>query len=135
MWDQKDADAYNERYSDYDFDFERFQNLDGYVATPLDGLWLKAPYLHNGSVPSLVDLLKPPDDRTDVFYRGYDVYDPARVGFVSDVTEDPQTGQKLFEYDTSLPGNSNQGHTGDLQGVNLEDDEKWEIIEYIKTLE
>ena len=40
---------------------------------PLDGIWLRAPYLHNGSVPTLRDLLRPPDERPVVFYRGYDV--------------------------------------------------------------
>ena len=49
----------------------------------LDGIWLRAPYLHNGSVPTLRDLLKPPAERPKVFWRGYDVYDPVNVGFVT----------------------------------------------------
>ncbi len=57
--------------------------LVGYVAQYLDGIWLSAPYLHNGSVPTLRDLLRPVAQRPAVFYRGYDLYDPANVGFVS----------------------------------------------------
>ncbi len=49
----------------------------GYIAAFLDGIWLRAPYLHNGSVPTLRDMLKPAAERPKVFYRGYDVYDPA----------------------------------------------------------
>jgi mono/diheme cytochrome c family protein len=58
--------------------------LAGYVAPFLDGIWLRAPYLHNGSVPTLRDLLDTPADRPSLFWRGYDVYDPVRVGFVTD---------------------------------------------------
>ena len=80
---------------------------DGYVAVPLDGLWLRAPYLHNGSVPSLADLLEPPERRPREFWRGYDVYDPANVGFVS---SGPEAGRIGTLHDTSKPGNSNAGH-------------------------
>ena len=55
----------------------------GYNRTLLDGIWLRAPYLHNGSVPSLHDLLTPPERGPEVFWRGYDVYDPVTVGFIS----------------------------------------------------
>ena len=50
---------------------------DGYANQPLDGIWLRGPYLHNGSVPTLRDLLEPPERRPAVFYRGYDVFDQA----------------------------------------------------------
>jgi hypothetical protein len=60
------------------------EDLIGYIAAFLDGIWLKAPYLHNGSVPSLRDLLEPAAQRPKVFWRGYDVYDQTKVGFVSD---------------------------------------------------
>ncbi|HEY7164648.1 MAG TPA: c-type cytochrome, partial [Candidatus Binatia bacterium] len=56
----------------------------GYIAAFLDGIWLRAPYLHNGSVPTLRDLLKPVAERPQVFYRGYNVYDPVNVGFITD---------------------------------------------------
>jgi processive rubber oxygenase RoxA-like protein len=74
----------NMLYAEYgDERFQNFRKTDGYANMPLDGLWLRAPYLHNGSVPTLWDLLKPPSDRPPVFYRGYDLYDPVDVGFES----------------------------------------------------
>ena len=59
--------------------FTHFRKTNGYANMPLDGLWLRAPYLHNGSVPTLRALLFP-DERPAVFYRGYDVYDWTNVG-------------------------------------------------------
>src|SRR3546814_6666122 len=59
------------------------EDLIGYNPPFLDGLWLRAPYLHNGSVPTLRDLLEPLAQRPMVFWRGYDLYDPVDVGFVS----------------------------------------------------
>lgn len=100
----------------------------GYIAAFLDGIWLRAPYLHNGSVPSLRDLLKPIDERPKVFYRGYDVYDPLNVGFVSQGEEAERVGTR---YDVSERGSSNQGHE---YGVNLSAKEKDALIEYLKTL-
>jgi hypothetical protein len=102
---------------------------DGYVNSPLDGIWLRAPYLHNGSVPTLRDLLKKPDQRPKKFYRGNDVYDWSNVGFKADVAE--EQGRKFFEYDTAKTGNRNGGH---LYGTDLLDDEKNALIEYLKTL-
>ena len=55
--------------------FSHFRKTFGYANSPLDGVWLRAPYLHNGSVPTLRDLLEPSDQRPKTFYRGYDVYD------------------------------------------------------------
>jgi hypothetical protein len=101
---------------------------EGYQAVLLDGLWLRAPYLHNGSVPSLSALLTPPDARPKKFLRGYDVYDPTNVGFVSSGSEAERVG---VEYDTNEPGNSNQGHT---YGTDLSEDQKRALIEYLKTL-
>ena len=63
--------------------FSHFRKTDGYANMPLDGVWLRAPYLHNGSVPTLRALLFP-EERPAVFYRGYDVYDWQRVGFVAE---------------------------------------------------
>jgi len=63
--------------------FSHFRKTGGYANLPLDGIWLRAPYLHNGSVPTLRDLLEPAAKRPALFYRGYDVYDPAKVGFVT----------------------------------------------------
>jgi hypothetical protein len=55
----------------------------GYIALQLDGLWLRGPYLHNGSVPTVRALLEPPESRPATFYRGYDVLDRRHLGFVS----------------------------------------------------
>ena len=96
---------------------------------PLDGVWLRAPFLHNGSVPALRDLLETPDNRPKEFYRGYNVYDQVKVGFVSNVAE--ENGQKLFKFDTSVPGNSNAGH---LYGTDLTTEEKDALVEYMKKL-
>ena len=100
----------------------------GYVAAFLDGIWLRAPYLHNGSVPSLRDLLEPAAKRPTLFFRGYDVYDPARVGFVSAGPEAERAGTR---FDTSRKGNGNQGHEF---GSTLAEDEKKALLEYLKTL-
>ena len=128
MWTQAAADALNEFAEGYDWDFDTLRKTDGYVSVALDGLWLRAPYLHNGSVPSLQDLLEKPENRTQVFYRGYDVYDPQKVGFVS---EGPDAERVGFKYDTSVTANGNQGH---LYGTNLPTQDKQALIEYLKTL-
>ncbi len=99
----------------------------GYTAVLLDAVWLRAPYLHNGSVPTIADLLESPEARPPVFYRGYNVYDPERLGYVSSGPE----AEKEFRYDTSLPGNGNGGH---LYGTDLPPEEKKALIEYLKTL-
>lgn len=128
MWTQQAADTYNEFAEGYDWDFDNLRKTDGYVSVSLDGIWLRAPYLHNGSVPSLQDLLEKPENRTKVFYRGFDVYDPQKVGFVSDGPEAERFG---FKYDTSVTANSNQGH---LYGTDLSAKDKKSLIEYLKTL-
>ncbi len=108
--------------------FKRFVKTNGYANHPLDGIWARAPYLHNGSVPTLWDLLQPPANRPVVFFRGYDVFDQANVGFVSSVAE--ADGRVFFRYDTTLPGNGNGGH---LYGTALTADDKRAIVEYLKT--
>jgi hypothetical protein len=76
----------------------------------------------------LHDLLEPPENRQKVFYRGYDLYDPARVGFVSDGPIAERIGTR---YDTASPGNGNGGH---LYGASLTAAEKRALIEFLKTL-
>jgi mono/diheme cytochrome c family protein len=124
-----------------DYQFKCFRKTDGYANQPLDGLWLKAPYLHNGSVPTMRDLLEPHERRPARFYRGYDVYDTVKLGFVSNVSEDtivvggrPRSKQ-LPVYDTSPSrlGNSNWGHEGPRYGTDLPDEQKDAIVEYLKT--
>jgi hypothetical protein len=104
------------------------EDLIGYVAAFLDGIWLKAPYLHNGSVPTLRDLLEPAANRPKVFWRGYDVHDQSKVGFVSDSPEAKRVGTRL---DTASKGGSNQGHEF---GTRLSATEKDALVEYLKTL-
>lgn len=128
MWTKQAADTYNEFAEGYDWDFDNLRKTNGYVSVSLDGIWLRAPYLHNGSVPSLQDILEKPENRTKVFYRGFDVYDQEKVGFVSDGPEAERVG---FKYDTSVPANSNQGH---LYGTDLSAEDKKALIEYLKTL-
>jgi mono/diheme cytochrome c family protein len=107
--------------------FSHFRKTNGYANMPLDGLWLRAPYLHNGSVPDLQDLLQPPNLRSRVFYTGYDVYDFVRVGFVSRGAGAEQRG---WRFDTSLPGNGNGGHQ---YGTDLSTSQKAALVEYLKT--
>jgi mono/diheme cytochrome c family protein len=104
------------------------QTLDGYIASFLDGIWLRAPFLHNGSVPTLRDLLEPVERRPRTFYRGYDVYDPVKVGFVSEGDDAKRVGTL---HDVSLKGNGNQGHP---YGVQLPALEKEALLEFLKTL-
>lgn len=104
------------------------EDLTGYVAAFLDGIWLKAPYLHNGSVPTLRDLLEPAANRPKVFWRGYDVYDQQKVGFITDGPDAQRTGTRL---DTAAKGGSNQGHEF---GTELSAADKEVLLEYLKTL-
>jgi hypothetical protein len=108
--------------------FNHFRKTSGYAAMPLDGIWLRAPYLHGGSVPTLRDLLRPPEERPVVFWRGYDVYDFENVGFVSSGAEAEKTGVR---FDTHLRGNGRLGHT---YGTQLKPAEIDELLEYLKTL-
>jgi hypothetical protein len=112
--------------------YKHYRKTDGYANAPLDGTWLRAPYLHNGSVPTLRDLLEPSERRPAAFYRGNDVYDPGNVGFLSTAAEDLD-GRKLFRYDTKVPGNGNRGHEGPGYGTDLKPAEKEALLEYLKT--
>lgn len=107
--------------------FRHFRKTDGYANQPLDGIWLRAPYLHNGSVPTIRDLLNVPAQRPAKFFRGYDVLDTKNLGFISTVAE--ENGVKFFEFDTSIRGNSNAGHEW---GTDLPDADKDAIVEYMK---
>ena len=85
---------------------------------PLDGIWARAPYLHNSSVPNACNLLKTTENRPQAFYRGDDTYDPFNLGFHSHVPtmENPplqrplSNGRMLILMDTQLRGNGNSGH-------------------------
>jgi mono/diheme cytochrome c family protein len=118
-------------YAGYPWRFSHFRKTYGYANMPLDGVWLRAPYLHNGSVPTLRDLLEPTPKRPTLFYRGYDVYDAVKVGFVGSVAE--ENGKKYFKYDIKVPGNGNGGHEGKRFGTELSADDKDALVEYLKT--
>ncbi|MCW8878478.1 MAG: di-heme-cytochrome C peroxidase [Kangiellaceae bacterium] len=101
------------------------QNPDYYKARPLTGIWASAPYLHNGSVLTLDELLSPVEERRKHFYVGDRNLDLKRVG----LTSNEEGNTSLF--DTSLPGNSNAGH---LYGADLSNEDKKALIEYLKSL-
>lgn len=107
--------------------FSHFRKTNGYAGMPLDGLWLRAPYLHNGSVPSLRALLLL-DERPTRFYRGYDVYDFQGVGFTATGADAERAG---VLFDTTERGNGNGGHT---YGKDLPAADREAILEYLKTL-
>jgi hypothetical protein len=161
--------------------FHNFRKTYGYANQPLDGLWARAPYLHNGSVPTLRDLLNPsctPPEleqvgyparpkqwdawsrdererwssktrdgltndavkkiieksralgrRPPVFFRGYDVYDQDRAGFIADIGS--EGGRSFTKFDVNVLGNGNGGHEW---AIDLPAGDKDALVEYMKTL-
>ncbi|NOQ45656.1 MAG: cytochrome C [Desulfobulbaceae bacterium] len=108
--------------------------LATYRARPLNGIWATAPFLHNGSVPNLYQLLLPVEQRVKTFHVGSNQFDPLKVGFVID---------QGFEFNATLPGNLNSGHsgpqftqlkTGEGAYRDFTDEERMALIEYMKTL-
>lgn len=101
----------------------------GYIAPPLDGVWITAPYLHNGSVPNLETLLNS-KSRPKYWERNFEKpqYDYENVGWVYTERE-IQINRST--YNTSLKGYGNHGHTF---GDKLQDEERKAVIEYLKTL-
>ncbi|GAC1415299.1 MAG: hypothetical protein NVSMB62_02680 [Acidobacteriaceae bacterium] len=116
---------------DYPQRFSHFHKTQGYANSPLDGIWLRAPYLHNGSVPNLGELLESSTRRSKTFFRGNDVYDPENVGFVSNIAS--QDGRDFFAFDTAALGNGNRGHEGAIYGTELPPGQKRALLEYLKT--
>jgi mono/diheme cytochrome c family protein len=111
----------------------------GYQAPPLDGIWATAPYLHNGSVPTVYYMLNS-KARPKIFTRSFrtdaEAYDPVRLGWKVQVLErgpDPRLPayERRLVYDTTQPGRGNGGHTF---GDDLAEPERWAVIEYLKTL-
>jgi hypothetical protein len=112
------------------YQFKHFVKTDGYANLPLDGLWLRGPYLHNGAVPTLRDLLAPPAQRPLAFVRGIDLVDGKNGGFVSPPCEPGRPQPQGFCYDTRLPGNGNGGH---VYGTTLSAADKDDLIAYLLT--
>ncbi len=107
--------------------------LLAYKARPLNGAWTSAPFLHNGSVPNLYQLLLPAKDRVKQFYLGSLAFDTKQVGF------EMKQVKESFLFDTTLPGNSNAGHeygsgADYSKQPALTEQERWALIEYLKML-
>jgi hypothetical protein len=104
----------------------------GYVAAAIDGVFLRAPYLHNASVLTLAELinLKP---RRRTFFRGHNLYDPDWVGFVSPAAAD---ARRYFPFDSSKPGNANTGHDYPwaYDDPTRSEADLLALLEYLKTL-
>ena len=100
-----------------------------YEARVLYGVWATAPYLHNGSVPNLWELLTPPAQRKTSFMVGSKEYDMKNVGYVTD--KSPFKDGNFAVNAAIDSGNSNAGHNF---GTTLSDDDKWALIEYLKQL-
>ena len=105
-----------------------------YKAAPRDGVWATPPFLHNGSVPNLYEMLLPAAERTKKFCVGHE-FDPVKVGI------DTTCGPGAFQVDTALLGNSNAGHSfqdgprgNGVIGPLLTDEQRWELVEYLKSI-
>lgn len=113
---------------------ETLSEVDGYVAPPLDGIWASAPYLHNGSVPTLWHLLHP-NERPVVWRRTSLAPDTQRVGFqVEEMDKVPSrlnSYDKKLYFDTRAFGKSTTGHD---YPARLSNEEKQDLLEYLKTL-
>jgi mono/diheme cytochrome c family protein len=105
-----------------------------YKAAPRDGVWAEGPYMHNGSVPNLYEMLIPAKERTKKFYVGQE-FDPVKVGV------DTSGNSGKFLVDTTFEGNSNQGHSFEsgplgngIIGPLLTDQQRWALVEYLKSI-
>jgi len=131
--DQDELEAAHGHRAFFPDETEPVPALFAYKANPAEGLWASAPYLHNGSVPNMYELLSPASERSERFYLGQD-FDSEKLG----VDTSGKSGTFLF--DTSLTGNSNAGHSfenGEGAGIIgrlLTHDERLELIEYMKSL-
>jgi hypothetical protein len=124
--------------------FNSKSGILGYTSRPLNGIWATPPYLHNGSVPTLYDLLLPPDERPrshriafgePAFYLGTREFDRNKVGYVtqkSDALGNTFAFQTHYEDGQEIDGNSNAGH--DYDNAKLLPIERQAIVEYLKTL-
>ncbi len=107
--------------------------LKSYKARPLNGIWATAPYLHNGAVPNLYELLLPPARRSPEFYVGTRSFDTKHVGYSVALS-----GENSFHFRTKNDdgtvrwGNYNGGH--DYGNDALTNDQRWDLVEYMKSL-
>jgi cytochrome c5 len=133
-------------------DYEGFGALDlpqvvlKYRAKPLEGIWSSAPYLHNGSVPNLYEVLLPANQRSKKFFVTWSTFDSTLVGLSPE-----QQSARGFWFDTTIKGNWNIGHefragyrdnkgayppnapyAYGVIGPELKDSERWDLVEYLK---
>ncbi|KAA6172761.1 cytochrome c [Pseudomonas marginalis] len=111
------------------------RELWAYKARPLAGVWATPPFLHNGSVPTLYQLLSPQYERSRTFYKGTFDYDPRHLGYRTEAFKN------AFLFDTNITGNHNSGHEfragkrgNGVIGRGLEPEERWALLEYLKVL-
>ena len=102
-----------------------------YKPRPLNGIWATAPYLHNGSVPTLFDLLLPENQRPQTFTTGGKDFDPVKVGFKSAAGDGPFEFRVRDAAGKLIPGNENSGHD---HGADLTDEQRLDLVEYLKRL-
>ena len=131
----KAQDPFDPRASERKFCLEKKDVIIlGYKARPLDGIWATSPYLHNGSVASLYELLLPAEKRMKEFWVGNSEFDPKNVGYVS--TKPANGNSFLYKTRTAngkiIEGNSNKGHEYGAAGFSPE--ERRALVEYMKTL-
>lgn len=127
-------DALNRLGTDQ-WQLRNFRLQAGYVNNLLDGIWLRAPYLHNGSVPTLDALLAPPAERPPKFCRGSADYDWDRLGFAWQpvIVNGAPACPGGYLYDTTTP-KSGRGNGGHLYGTDLKPLEKQALLAFLKTL-
>ncbi|MDB5413929.1 MAG: conserved hypothetical 65 [Rubritepida sp.] len=117
------------------FRANEWRALTAYRARPLDGVWATAPYLHNGSVPTLYQMLVPAERRDATFFVGSRQFDPRNVGFETVPFEGG------FRFDTTIRGNFNSGHEfrdgprgNSVIGPALAEEQRRDLVEFLKTL-
>ena len=108
--------------------------LLAYKAQTAEGMWSAPPFLHNGSVPNLYELLGPAAARSRTFFIGRE-FDPVRVGV------DTSGNSGTFLYNTLLIGNANTGHSFEdgprgngVIGRKLSEEDRWDLVEYMKSI-
>jgi len=128
MFTQKLADGFNKFLADLEAEGYEAPKQFGvrstgkYWAATLSGVWARSPYLHNGSVRTMAQLLTSPNERAKTFKRGSREFDDVDLGYTDD---------GAYVFDTNASGNANSGHD---YGTKLSPEQKRDLIEYLKTL-
>jgi hypothetical protein len=115
---------------------ENIRNSGGYVNVPIDSAFARAPYLHNGSVPTLSQLINL-EPRPAKFLRGFNAYDVEKAGLIAPASRDDDPKSQVFWlFDVTAPGNSNAGHNYPwaLDDPSRDREKLLQLLEYLKTL-